>query len=113
MAEYIELTDATFASQVENSKGVTLVDFWAPWCGPCLMLAPIIEEVATELKSDESVKVAKIIVDDNPKMAEKYQITSIPTLGFFVDGQLVDKTLGVQTKEAILAKIKSVKPTAN
>lgn len=112
MAEYIELTDATFATQVENSKGVTLVDFWAPWCGPCLMLAPIIEEVAAELKSDENVKVAKIIVDDNPKIAEKYQITSIPTLGFFVDGQLVDKTLGVQTKEAILAKVKSVKPAS-
>lgn len=106
---HLELTDADFAAKVEASQGVMVIDFWAPWCGPCLMLEPILNEVSATLKDDHGVSFAKLMVDDNPKMTEKYQVSSLPTLGFFVNGKLVDQTLGVQTKETILTHIKAAK----
>lgn len=109
---HLELTDANFADKVEASHGVMVIDFWAPWCGPCLMLEPILDEVSAALKDDNTVSFAKLMVDDNPKMTEKYQVSSLPTIGYFVDGKLIDQTLGVQTKETILARIKSAKATA-
>ncbi|MDO8471883.1 MAG: thioredoxin [bacterium] len=109
---HLELTDANFAAKVETSHGIMVIDFWAPWCGPCLMLEPILDEVAASFKDDANVFFAKLMVDDNPQMTEKYEVSSLPTIGFFVDGKLIDQTLGVQTKENIIARIKAVQAKA-
>lgn len=102
MAE-VTFTDQNFADEVESAKGVVFVDFWAPWCGPCRMVAPVIEEIATELAG--KAKVGKLNVDENPTTAGKYGIMSIPTMVIFKDGQKVDTVMGAQPKAAILDKI--------
>ncbi|CAM3046869.1 thioredoxin [Paenibacillus sediminis] len=94
----VNVTDQTFTSEVEGS-GTVVVDFWAPWCGPCKMLAPILEDLATEV--GDSVKIAKVNVDDNPESASRFGVMSIPTLIFFKDGQPVDKVVGVNSKETL------------
>ncbi|MDQ0417118.1 thioredoxin 1 [Croceifilum oryzae] len=100
-----ELNTQNFGEKVESKgTGTVLVDFWAPWCGPCRMLAPILEEVDTEVGSD--VKVVKVNVDDNPDLATKYGVMGIPTLIVFKDGEQVKKVSGVQPKEAILDMVK-------
>ena len=82
MAENVmELEDATFATQVEEAEGLVVVDFWAPWCAPCRMVAPVIEELATEY--DGKVKFVKVNVDESPSVASRYGIRSIPTIGIF------------------------------
>ena len=96
----IELTDETFDSTIQGSSPV-LVDFWAPWCGPCKMIAPILEEVASEMS--DKVKVTKLDVDANNKTAGKYNIMSIPSLLFFKNGEVVDRSVGAVPK-AMLAK---------
>lgn len=96
MGHYVEATEATFNQDVEKFDGVVLVDFWATWCGPCLMLAPIIEQLSEQYKDDAKVRVVKVDVDQNPNLAEKYQVYSIPTIKIFKDGQIVDETVGVQ-----------------
>jgi len=88
------ITDADFQSTV--AQGVTLVDFWAPWCGPCRMIAPILEELAGELK--EKAKIVKINVDENPVVAGQFGVMSIPTLLLFKDGKKVDQKVGGQAK---------------
>lgn len=90
-------TDANFAAEI--SEGVVLVDFWAPWCGPCKMIAPVLEELDGEL--DGKAKIVKVDVDDNQETASQYGIMSIPTLVVFKDGQQVDKTVGFQSKEQL------------
>lgn len=98
------ITDDQFA--VETQEGVVLVDFWAPWCGPCRMQAPILEQVADEV--GDEVRVYKMDVDENPNTAREFGIMSIPTLVFKKDGQVVKQVAGVHTKEqikAILAEI--------
>ncbi|MFK4997519.1 thioredoxin [Bacillus sp. N9] len=95
----INATDANFASEI--SEGVVLVDFWAPWCGPCKMIAPVLEELDGEL--DGKAKIVKVDVDDNQETAGKYGIMSIPTLLVFKDGQQVDKTVGFQSKDQLAA----------
>ncbi len=99
------ITDANF--EVETQEGVVLVDFWAPWCGPCRMQAPILEQLAGEVDEDE-LRIYKMDVDENPNTARQFGIMSIPTLLFKKDGQVVKQVAGVHTKDqikAILAEI--------
>ncbi|AWB46072.1 thioredoxin [Paenibacillus sp. CAA11] len=89
--------DQTFASDIQS--GLTLVDFWAPWCGPCRMIAPVLEELDQELGGAASI--AKLNVDENPETAQAFKVMSIPTLILFKDGKPVDGAVGVQSKSAL------------
>ncbi|MBP1991999.1 thioredoxin [Paenibacillus eucommiae] len=93
----INVSDANFKTEVEG-EGTVLVDFWAPWCGPCKMIAPVLEELDKEL---ETLKIAKVNVDDNPESPSRFGVMSIPTLIVFKDGQPVDKIVGFQSKDAL------------
>lgn len=93
----VNVSDNSFKTEVEG-EGTVLVDFWAPWCGPCKMIAPVLEELDKEI---ESLKIAKVNVDDNPESAARFGVMSIPTLIVFKDGQPVDKVVGFQSKEAL------------
>jgi thioredoxin 1 len=94
----VNVSDQSFAGEVEGS-GTVLVDFWAPWCGPCKMIAPVLEELDKEI--GDNVKIAKVNVDDNPESASRFGVMSIPTLIVFKDGQPVDKVVGFQSKDAL------------
>lgn len=94
----VHATDANFAQEI--SQGVVLVDFWAAWCGPCKMIAPVLEQVDAEIGN--VVKVVKVDVDQNQLTAAKYQIMSIPSLLVFKDGQLKGKTAGFMPKDALI-----------
>ncbi|BDD41882.1 thioredoxin [Streptococcus ruminantium] len=99
------ITDTNF--EAETQEGVVIVDFWAPWCGPCRMQAPILEQLAEEVSEDE-LRIYKMDIDENPNIASQFGILSIPTLLFKKDGQVVKQVAGVHTKEqikAILAEI--------
>ena len=102
----LELTGENFKSEVLDFDGVVLVDFWAPWCGPCQMIAPVIEELFDEYKDNDKVKIGKVNVDDNNELAQEYGIMSIPTMKLFKQGEIVDEIVGMQTKEALEDKIK-------
>jgi len=91
-------TDQNFTS--ETSEGLVLVDFWAPWCGPCKMIAPVLEELDADMS--EKVKIVKVDVDENQETASNFGIMSIPTLVLFKDGQPVDKVVGFNPKEALV-----------
>jgi thioredoxin 1 len=97
------VTDADFEQEVIQSKGISVVDFWAPWCGPCHSMAPALE--AFTAANVGKVNVFKLDVDDNPKIAERYEIRSIPTIIFFKDGDAVDKTMGAMTEQALQGKL--------
>ncbi|MRG88383.1 thioredoxin [Salinibacillus xinjiangensis] len=90
-------TDQNFNQ--ETSEGLVLADFWAPWCGPCKMIAPVLEDLDSELS--EKVKIIKLDVDENQETAQKYGVMSIPTLLLFKDGEVVDQVVGFQPKEAL------------
>jgi thioredoxin 1 len=92
MSAVQHVTDATFQQDVLEAAGPVLVDFWAPWCGPCLAVAPVLEKVAQEY--DGRVSVVKLNVDENPQTAERYGIRSIPTVALFSGGEVVDGVLG-------------------
>ena len=97
MSKTRHFTDDNFKSEVLGSNQPVLVDFWAEWCGPCRLLTPTIEELASEL--GESAKVGKLNVDENPETAAKYRISSIPSVLVFRDGELVETLVGVQSKQ--------------
>lgn len=99
----MEITNANFEQEVVQAKGTVLIDFWASWCGPCRMQAPILEAFALE---HTDVKICKSNVDDNPDLAEKFNIMSIPTLLVFKDGKLVKSAVGLHDKEALAALIR-------
>ena len=99
----VTVTDATFATEVERSPLPVLVDAWAAWCGPCRMIAPVIDELAAELTG--RVKVAKLNVDENPAMASRFGLRSIPTLLVMKGGREVDRLIGVQPKQEILRRL--------
>ena len=100
----VELTAQTF--ETETAAGVTVVDFWASWCGPCRMLSPIVEELAGEMTD---VRFAKVNVDEEPALANAFKVSAIPTLIFMKDGQAVGQTVGVRGKEDLRAVIEKVK----
>jgi len=101
----LEFSDANFEVEVLQSDKVVLVDFWAAWCGPCRMVAPIVEELATELEG--KAVIGKLDVDNNPATSSALGIRNIPTILFFKDGKVVDKQVGVAPKEALLAKLEA------
>jgi thioredoxin 1 len=103
----IELTDANFDEQVGKTQGVTVVDFWAPWCGPCRMVGPVIEELSEEYAGE--VRFATLNVDDNQGVAGQFGIRSIPTIGFFKDGEAVGAVVGAYPKEALQQVIEQVR----
>lgn len=96
MADVLEVNQDNFESEVLQATQPVLVDFWAPWCGPCRMVGPVVEELAGE--NADSVKVAKVNLDDNQNLAMNYQISSIPTLMLFKGGEVIDRFVGVQPK---------------
>ncbi len=99
----LEFTDANFADEVEKSDVPVLIDFWAVWCGPCRMIAPIVEELAGEYQG--KAKIGKVDVDNNPMIAGKFGIRSIPTLLIFKGGQVVDQIVGAVPKGSIVDKL--------
>lgn len=98
--EILHITKENFQSEVMESDKTVLLDFWATWCGPCRMIAPVLEEVAQER---EDVKVCKIDVDQQPELAQQFQIMSIPTLIVMEQGRIVNKALGAMPKNSVLA----------
>lgn len=105
MAEPVAVTDATFEEKVLKSQVPVLVDFWAPWCGPCRMIAPIVEELAREY--DGRVQVAKVNTDDSPEWASRFGVYGIPTLIVFKGGEEADRVVGVVPKKALQQKLEN------
>lgn len=95
----VNVTDQSFTEEVEKA-GTVLVDFWAPWCGPCKMIAPVLEEIDGEI--GDKLKIAKVNVDENPDTSGRFGVMSIPTLMVFKDGETVEKLVGFQPKEQLL-----------
>ena len=106
MGSYVIVNDSNFEEEVLKSDVPVLIDFWAEWCAPCKMIAPIVEEIANEYAG--KLKVAKLDVDNNPQTSMNYGIRSIPTLLIFKDGQPVDQLIGAVPKNSIVSKLKPV-----
>lgn len=110
MANITEFTDSNFATEVLEASEPVLVDFWAPWCGPCRQIIPLIEEISGE--NEGSAKVGKVNIDDNPQSAQQYGVSSIPTLMIFKGGEVVARFVGVQPKIKLQEAIDSNKTVA-
>lgn len=100
-----EFTDTNFQNEALENEGVSVVDFWAEWCGPCKMITPIIDELATDYEG--KAKIGKVNVDHNPNVSMEYGVRSIPTILIFKNGEVVDKHVGVTTKQALTEKIEA------
>ena len=103
MSNAIEINDASFEQEVINSQNVTIVDFWAPWCGPCRKLGPVLDEVASEM--NEKIKVVKMNTDENIETAKSYSISGLPTILVFKDGKPVERMVGLMQKSALISNI--------
>jgi len=102
----IAINETTFETEVLQSDKPTLVDLWAPWCGPCRLIAPLVDEIAEE--NGERFKIAKLNIDDNPQIAQRFDVRSIPMLLFFKDGELRDQVVGTVPKSALLARLEAL-----
>ena len=105
-ASTVTVTDENFATEIEGTPGLSMVDFWAAWCGPCRMVAPIVEQLATEYTGQ--IKVGKLDVDANQRTAVRFNVRSIPSILFFKDGQLVDTVVGAVPKPILERKVKEL-----
>ena len=103
MSNAIDVNDSTFEQEVVATSGLTIVDFWAPWCGPCRKLGPVLDEVSQEF--DGKVKVVKLNTDENLKTAKEYSVSGLPTLLLFKDGQAVERLVGLMPKTTIVSNI--------
>lgn len=103
MSKALEVSDATFEQEVKNSELPVLVDFWAPWCGPCRKIAPIIDEIAEEFQG--RIKVVKLNTDENIRTAQEYSISGIPSLLIFKNGEAVERLVGLMQKSALQSSV--------
>ena len=106
MNEPININEASFEKAVINSPVPVLVDFWAPWCGPCKMIAPLLDEIAKE--SDGHFRVTKVNIDDDPALMQRFGIRGVPTLLFFSKGEVRDRIVGIAPKKTILDKLETL-----
>ena len=106
MAKPIELTEDNFTSEVLEADVPVMIDFWAPWCGPCHMVSPILEDLAN--KYEGRIKVAKVNLDESPALASEYGVRSIPAIFIFNNGEVAERTVGVQPENALAAMIDRV-----
>jgi thioredoxin 1 len=100
----LEITDANFAEEVEGGEGLQMVDFWATWCGPCRLVAPIVEELSQEY-AEKGLRVGKLNVDSNPSVTTRFRVMSIPSILFFKDGELVDTVVGAVPRPQLEQKV--------
>ena len=105
-ANVIEITDDNFETEVVQADQTVIVDFWAEWCGPCKMMAPILDELATEL--GDQIKIGKINVDLHRGVPQRFQIQAIPTMLFFKGGEVVERVVGVESKASLVSKLEAL-----